>query len=576
MAIEWNHYIEATTKKLAQILFPGTHQSVKTRMVSPERINAAELLNDLKFSADHQVFVGISGFLLVLRAAGGQKHAVLFSNKRDVDFLTEVQNLTINHNLVPIEHTDAHFFFLVDKLDLPLAEDVTSQGLGVRLNLQQLKNNVSIDFDEAVKCYGSVFAWEFDLNLYTHLLQLLLFTEQGNESLSWSSIEKDYGLSNIQSPQLKLIDLCKLCGAITRPVAKASDTNINYASISIADTTQLVVALTEMEVPKQDVFLSIGGGACFEFSHSSRKLLAVSLRNYYPFEIELVFNMLNGLGLNEVDLEDAHFLSFFLHFGEYIDLKPMHLSSPESILNQLDVKTEWQVDLKDVRDVYEEIKIYDVSNCSELTPLKVLCHLATGVKSARSTFIPSTLSTVAYNLIQIPKIPYENVYLSLTANHWKHSFLEIYRVIEGLYYFGWMKQLKLALDSPLTEHELALKCKNSASWTYGEHSSIQKLFEVVPREVIFSCNPLSIPCLIGRFNGKDDTEFMRTFASAVYSIRNSNVHQGEHSVERTIDVTANCWPKLTNCLFLIVEYFYSYHGEGMPPESGFQKFLIDN
>ncbi len=50
---------------------------------------------------------------------------------------------------------------------------------------------------------------------------------------------------------------------------------------------------------------------------------------------------------------------------------------------------------------------------------------------------------------------------------------------------------------------------------------------------------------------------MRAFAAAVYSVRNSGVHQGEHENDAKILVSADCWPKLTEYILRVVLFFYS-------------------
>ncbi|MGO4610859.1 hypothetical protein AB4142_31475, partial [Variovorax sp. 2RAF20] len=79
-----------------------------------------------------------------------------------------------------------------------------------------------------------------------------------------------------------------------------------------------------------------------------------------------------------------------------------------------------------------------------------------------------------------------------------------------------------------------------------------------------SHDPVSIKSLSGRFENKTDIAVMNKFAHLIYSIRNSNVHQGESEDGQTIEISADCWPKLTYCLFLIVEHLYSKYQSGMP------------
>lgn len=573
MSIDWKRYLAAITGKLTCLLFPSNQHDISTREVSEERLEAAALLEALEFAPEHQAFVGAMGFLVVLRA-GKQKHVVLHRRECRAQASQVVDAFSNKNSLPNIQFTDAHFFFLADALEIPLAADVESQDLAARLELQLSNNKYTVDFDKTRDCYGSFFAWELDdVKTESFFIELLLRSTSGELCLLTSKASTTYGLDRIQNLQSRLVNLDQLCATLFRPVAVATDTDVMSASISLKSVDQLVTALTAIGVRRQDIVFSVGGGACFEFSEGGRNFIALSLRNFYAFEIDLICHEMREIGADEPEMTDAHFLSFCFNLGEYLDLAPKYLAQPDAVVNELDVKAELETTLGDLRSVFEEIRIFDITEVAEFSPWKVLCHLAVNVRRARSAFIPFSISKVAARLIQLPNVPFENIYLSLSASHWKHSFLEIYRVIEGLYYFGWMHKLKSTLQTSLSEYALAVQCKDEAAWSYKETTSIVTLFEVVPRSVLSDCDPASIPCLAGRFEGKNEIEFMRSFASAIYSIRNSNVHQNEHATQQKIDVTANCWPKLTHCLFLIVEHLYAVHGAGMPPAAALSTLL---
>jgi len=127
-----------------------------------------------------------------------------------------------------------------------------------------------------------------------------------------------------------------------------------------------------------------------------------------------------------------------------------------------------------------------------------------------------------------------------------------------------MHEVKKNLGNNKAEYDLYLIFKNQISWKFKERESIVKLFEMVPRDKLSTYDPVDIKSLESSFKDVQSLDVMKKFANLVYSIRNSNVHQGESEDGNTLEISADCWPKLTYCLFLIVEHLYSEYQEGMP------------
>lgn len=565
MAVDWKHYISVVTEKLKVFLPLGCGQELITSAVSEERKVAAGLVETLRFKEGGDVYFGVEGFLVFL-CAEDKKYAAVF--RRDIesasDLCAAVGEFSKRHNMPCLEFTDAHFLFLIDSLDLPLR---TSLDVAVLKGSVDLSNNkrAVLDFDIAKRCYGDIFVWElvpgFDERM---LLELLICTPAGELNLSWMAKSFDFGFKRAVGVFSNVFDIGKLCKSLVRPVEAATDLIVESASIGLSRVEYLVSALKNYNMPEQDVVFGVGGGVCFAFEGGGRKFIALSLRNFHDDEIHKICSQMAELKAYEENLTIECVLSFFYNFDGLFDLSPGYLNQPKRIVDELDLSEMFKVDFKDLFRLYEDLRIFDISNAVDLSPWKVLCHLAVRFRRARSAFIPDSIASLAHRLSDLSYVPHENIYLSLSASHWKHSFLEVYRVVEGLYYFGWMHSLKKALKSTLTEHELSQQCKESAAWAHKEKASISKLFELVPVVAMEACNPSEISCVKEKLKGKQGDEFMRALSGVIYSIRNSNVHQGAHATDEFIEITAGCWPKLTGCLFLVAEYFYCNYSSGMP------------
>lgn len=568
----------AATGKICALALKDTEGGLRTARVSAKRMEAAGFLEHLTLDSAHPAIIADGGFLVPL-IAGADRYVVLY--RKDVcDELIQMVARAREGNAQPCDFIDAFFLFLVTEFDVPLLASTTREIAHSLIYMEAGKSLIS--FDDAIRLHGSFFAWKVEGEACpADFVDLLTLGANGEYFLECSGDAHDYGFGRIAntSSNLAALDLRTLCRAIINPISLVVDKEVSLANVTFAQPDQLTKALRNVSHNREELVFGHGGGICFRFVRDGGEYLALSLRNFHEFETRAVLNTLTEIGVNEVAFDQAHFLSFSFAHGRYFDVAGEYLSSPESLENTLDVKEHFCASLDDIISVYEDVRVFELTQSASRSPFSVLCHLATQFKTARAPFVPNEIIEVSRRLLQHPNVPHENIYLSLSASHWKHAFIEIYRAIEGLYYFGWMHGVRSTLNIEISEYELYLQLQEKISWKYKEEPSIAKLFELVPRAVLASNDPLRIKSLADRFEGTSDSEVMRKFSHLIYSIRNSNVHQGKSGHTHSVDVSADCWPKLTCCLFLIVEHLYSVHGAGMPrlyslnspPQGGLKK-----
>lgn len=562
MAIQWRSYISAATSKLSRLAFAEAETDIRTTKVSDLRMQAAGLLEHLKFDVISPIVIGDRGILVPL-CANNERYVVLYrSDPRDV--LAQMMNQFYQErNVEAFEYVDAFFFFLIKEFDIPLLPSVTKNA--VETSISKGENDASIDFDDVINFYGSFFAWKVgESTSSVEFVDLLTWQVNEQHCIGYTKDDPTYGIDRIKIPKPEELDLRKLCRAVVNPIAIATDKKIHQAALTLPMPDLLGKSLMTISPSRDDLVFGQGGGICFKFMQDENEFLALSLRNFYDFEISDVLSALTEIGVHEVKFEYEHFLSFVFKHGQYLDVSREGLSHPKGLENSLDVKDIFSCSLEDIASVYEDVRVFELSQASVSSLFAVLSHLAARFRSARSPFVPVEIIDVARRLLLLQNAPYENIYLSLSASHWKHAFIEIYRVLEGLYYFGWMHGIKQNFGGTFAEYDLFLSLQNQLSWKYKEEASIVKLFGIVPRDILSPHDPVSIKSLSDRFENKTDIAVMNKFAHLIYSIRNSNVHQGESEDGQTIEISADCWPKLTYCLFLIVEHLYSKYQSGMP------------
>lgn len=564
MSIHWDPYMSAATSKLSRLAFAEPDIKLSTTRVSGERMQAAGLLEHLNFNIDLPVFIGDRGLLVPL-VANNERYVVLYRLDGGDGLTQKVTEYSQERDADACEYVDAFFFFLVKELDVPLPPSVTKDDVAARISKGE--KVAIIDFDDVVNFHGAFFAWKIgESTSYADFVDLLTWQEDGQHRIGFTDDNPAYGIDRIKSviPGVEVLDLRKLCSAVVSPIAIATDKKIHQAAVILPMPDQLGKALMSISPSRDELVFGPGGGICFKFMRDGSEFLALSLRNFYDFEIGSVLSALTEIGVNEVEFEYAHFLSFVFTHGQYLDVSRERLSHPEELENRLDVKEIFSCTLEDIASEYEDVRVFELSQSSVSSLFAVLCHLAARFKTARSPFVPFEIIDISRRLLLLQSAPYENIYLSLSASHWKHAFIEIYRVVEGLYYFGWMHGIKQTFGGNYAEYDLYLTLQDQLSWKYKERASIAKLFEIVPRAVLAAHDPVGIKSLSGCFDNQADIAVMNKFAHLIYSIRNSNVHQGESEDSMAIEVSADCWPKLTYCLFLIVEHLYTVHQAGMP------------
>lgn len=565
MNIKWDDYIAAATSKLRSLAFNDPDAKLSTLGVAKERMDAASLLEHLRVDVERPIIIGDKGFLVPIRTQS-EAYVVLYRFDGGDELNRKVEEVSHQLDVTICEYIDAFFFFLVKELDIRLPACVTKEEVEAQIRTSDAGKS-SMDFDDVINFHGAFFSYKVtDSICSVDFMDLLTWEEVGQHSIGYGGDDPEFGIGRLKSSNesIQVLDLRKLCRSIIKPIASAADKEITHASISLQSADQLGKALMSVRPDKDGVVFGPGGGVCFKFVQEGQEFLALSLRNFHEFEVSSVLEALTEIGVCEVEFECTHFMSFVHAHGQYLDIARERLSRPKELENALDLKSTLSVALSDVISVYEDVRVFEFSESPNSSPWAILCHLAARFKMARSPFIPQEIIEVSQRLLLLPFVPYENIYLALSASHWKHSFIEIYRVVEGLYYFGWMYGVRRTFGGGDSEYELYLKLQNELSWKYNERASIAKLFEIIPRRVLANYDPVGIESLSAKFENKEDVAVMKRFANLIYSIRNANVHQGESDEGPSIEVSADCWPKLTCCLFLIVEHLYSDHGPGMP------------
>lgn len=551
MGINWITYINAAVSDVSKNL----NIEITTRKVDKDRLlNAGKILPKIKKFELIQI---LEDRALIYFDIANESHLAYYA--WNAQTVAECEKIAENAGFPRSkpDAVDALFLYLAKEFHLQVRPDLVSS-LAQCVGLERHQDKSTVDFDLLRSAHGELLIWNASDVKRADASPLSLLTGNVNGSTQIHYSSSSSGLAYILAGQCPVVNLSDLCRSLMSPICSALDKPLQTAAITIkAEEVERALGIS---ISLNDVALCVGGGACFSFTSAGQEYFAISLRNTPTFAQNALSNLLREeFGLRKLVHGNEYKLGFLLHLPGAVQLKAISSSEDTRWLeDRVSFNSDESNNLQDLLELYDEILVA----CAEderINPIRILAQLSVQFDWARSPFIPSSVVNVARELLLFDEFPFENIYLSLSASHWKHSFLEIYRVVEGLYYFGWMKALKAKLSAGLSEHALAKICEVNISWKFDEKASITELFSLIPQSA-FSFSPATIKCLEDRIEADGS---MRRVGGVIYSIRNSNIHQAKID-DAPVEVSAECWPKLTLLLFEVVRYFYKEHSAGMP------------
>ncbi|EGR5123188.1 hypothetical protein CX029_15785, partial [Vibrio cholerae] len=156
---------------------------------------------------------------------------------------------------------------------------------------------------------------------------------------------------------------------------------------------------------------------------------------------------------------------------------------------------------------------------------------------------------------EIEKISHDNIFMSMTSPHRKHSFLEAYRCLEWIYVLPRILTLKDEIKYKYAGFNLANSCVKSLSWRRKEEDSITLLIKEA-----FTSSPSFAADSYWMQIFKNIPEEPEKIASRVYQIRNQYVHQ--FNPDREIDISDDeCNELISFILKLLLILYKKYQKE---------------
>ena len=164
---------------------------------------------------------------------------------------------------------------------------------------------------------------------------------------------------------------------------------------------------------------------------------------------------------------------------------------------------------------------------TDADPYTIAAELLAMVPSLRSPIIDDDFSTRVHQLLSIPSVSPENIFLSLTATRWRYAFLELFKIIESVLYVPWVDDLlsELSIDARIKLAYSALRSR--LDWREGKGRSIKRVFAALAATAELQ----RLEGLSRSFKDLDITQDERRAAigQRVYKIRNQLVHPEDYT-----------------------------------------------
>ncbi|RLB87159.1 MAG: hypothetical protein DRH26_16160 [Deltaproteobacteria bacterium] len=236
-------------------------------------------------------------------------------------------------------------------------------------------------------------------------------------------------------------------------------------------------------------------------------------------------------------------------------------------------------DFEEVRECFEGFAVFlldDDSILWDVSNKTLFCLILIGSKIKHLSHSGELLSLIESKIIEYSEVlPLDNLTMTLTSHHWEHAFFESYRVIEKLYSLPRALDLKNNLNlQNITAAEIAYRCNKDLGWRRIERDSIERLFRLVPINIIggqnfFNTNIVNKYVKLSRTvrvmdNGAErileenisDKDKMANIAFFIYAVRNQLVHYFEFKEDSEYLITDKDFKMLVTVIWKIIFFLY--------------------
>lgn len=282
----------------------------------------------------------------------------------------------------------------------------------------------------------------------------------------------------------------------------------------------------KIEVDRSKVIPLSGGGFLTVIKDEERELVLVSSVLLSNIECEnLLSTCEKNLVLIPQEYEEAIFLIAATEFNNFLRLSD-GIRSKEAAIDFLDIVDQNYKghDFYGLKDAYNSILVME---CDKDNPLynseisNVTLAILSNIKELWSPIIDEEVGDAICKLRDIEWVDKSSLLQALTSSQWRHVFLEVYRCLESVFYFPWIRDFKKNGKINGRNRDILKLCREELKWFAKEEKSIARLFEMIHTDELEKLERRIAK--LSEIQGNEEHK-RSSFGRKLYSIRNTLVH----------------------------------------------------
>lgn len=146
------------------------------------------------------------------------------------------------------------------------------------------------------------------------------------------------------------------------------------------------------------------------------------------------------------------------------------------------------------------------------------------------------------SISMVPSISYQSLFWSLTAGNWRHLFLELYRILEFYFPYGFFRELVLKANVNSSVSASSIELKEIGKQRFKEAECMQSIFSLAETPTLNKFNEVKT-----RYELENNEGLPNWF----YGIRNRIVHNRQN--EKEINLNVQDYNDLSQAVLMLIE-----------------------
>lgn len=366
----------------------------------------------------------------------------------------------------------------------------------------------------------------------------------------------------------KIVDYAKNIFSVLSEGLSVSDVEKMRIRLPAGDSALRNEFRLFLKTSKPEVDYILNNVKVAKFSYDNSEHLLITQIDPDDSETKSVLVNLESLGVIEQDINAALFI-LIVKDANLQRISPLSLQELDEHIfyGQYDVDYHGH-DFTDLMSYIEKFAVFKIDADSVFCGrdyTEIAYYICSQFDKFITLPIQSLVSDYQDILQEQSAVLKENVFLSLTATHYKHSFIELYRCIEVLYVLPRSISLKSKLAYSNPAYELARHCIDELGWRKREEDSLCRILKDIDESVIAASGiqnaTFADPGWL--FDGTDsEKKSHEKLAVKIYRIRNQLVHQLLPDDE--IRITDQDWNLLIKFTLDVIKDAYRVYKSNLP------------